>query len=198
MRMYRTAKISLTSLLLAAGGLAATSMPAAAQPAPSKAAAATTSHTAETLAASKEGCDLDWHPVDLYLVTGTETEKGRTVELKTGSGFDWWAHSYAYDIAEGDKVYIQRSLKPFEMKKDLWYPSKWDVEHGAGGGITSCRNIASWYDANVNDFLETGSMKLQTYDDTDNHSYAVRSCIKPTNGKFNCTKWTVDHYEVSP
>lgn len=118
------------------------------------------------------------------------TYKGRYTILKTESAADLQAHGYAEDIATGDRVVVQRSHKSFAMKLKPQYPSSDEIGQNYG----SCRSgKASWYDANVRDWIKTPAVRLQLPGNPALRSYAVRSCVEPVSGGKRCTRWFVDH-----
>ncbi|GAA2083992.1 hypothetical protein GCM10009801_44820 [Streptomyces albiaxialis] len=184
---HHKARIGVTSLMLAVGGLTAMTVPSAAQPAPGKA-------TAADASASKyrkiKHCD-DTALIGLFAVTKTVTSTGRTARLYTEREPDDRAYSFAYDIAQGDKAYVQRSKNTFKMSgpdTNGWHPSKSAVYEM--GAVRSCENTAGWYEANVNDHMFTNAVTVQR---DSVRAYAVRTCINPTNGPTKCSKWWVDH-----
>ncbi|MFF2408261.1 hypothetical protein [Streptomyces sp. NPDC058092] len=188
MRKYRTARISSASLLLAAGALGATGLPAAADTAPS---GAEQTRTAAGKSQAAKGFCTSPSVWEIFLDTGKwRHHKGRSTILMTGARFDEEAKGWAEDIATGDRVEVQRSYMTFEMKRKHWYPSKETIE--AGGGYRSCGKKASWSDANLRDSMVTPTVQLQI--PGTGRSYAVRSCVFPVEGgKKGCTKWYVDH-----
>ncbi|NGO47380.1 hypothetical protein [Streptomyces ureilyticus] len=186
MRNHRKARIGFTSLVLVVGGLAATTMPSAAQPAPG------TDPAADASAAKYrkiKHCD-DTATIGIFSKTKTVTSTGRTARLYTEKEPDDRAYAYAYDIAQGDKVYVQRSKNTFEMPDGDrgWHPGKSRVYEM--GAVRSCENTAGWFEANVNDHMFTDAVTLQFNFVS---AYAVRTCINPTNGPTKCSKWWVDH-----
>lgn len=186
MMRNRNARIGFTSLVLVVGGFTATTMPSAAQ-SPDKDAAADTSPPKYR---KIKHCD-DTAIIGYFAKTKTVTSKGRTARLYTEKEPDDRAYSYAYDIAQGDKVYVQRSKNTFAMSKpdtNGWHPPRsWVYEMGA---VRSCENTAGWYEANVNDHMFTDAVTVQR---DFVRAYAVRTCINPTNGDTKCSKWWVDH-----
>jgi hypothetical protein len=188
MRKYRTARISLASLLLAAGALGATGLPAAADTAPS---GAKETHTAAGNSQAAKGFCTSPSAWEIFLDTGKWREhKGRSTILMTGARWDEEAKGYAEDIATGDRVEVQRSYMTFEVKIKSQYPSTETIS--AGGGYRTCDKKASWADANLRDWIVTPTAQLQI--PGTGRSYAVRSCIFPVEGgKKGCTKWYVDH-----
>ncbi|GHC68834.1 hypothetical protein [Streptomyces flavofungini] len=187
MTKNRTATLSVASLLLAAGAVGAGGLPAVADSAPSGAketrAAAGTSQSQEARAfCSGPG-------VGIYRDSGNRRYKGRFTSIDTESIRDKKARAYAEDIAKGDKVQVQRSIKPFKMKNHVQHPSTKYIKQKKGG-YKSCSKTANWFDANVRDWMVTKTVKLQI---GGNKSYAVRSCVFPVSGGKGCTKWFVDH-----
>jgi hypothetical protein len=193
MRRMRTAAISVTSLLLAAGGLIAGAMPAGAQPsgdgdAASSAGGARQVGGAATAGAFERGCDA---PLlfGYYGVTETFKHKGRTTRLETEKAPDWHAITTVKDVAYGDAISIQRSLKPFKMGGKPRHPSTVEVT-GAGGGIKSCDYEVSWWEAAVKDRAKTDTVWLQS---SSTRSYAVRACVHPYGEESECSRWYIDH-----
>ncbi|MET8685240.1 hypothetical protein ABZV77_13580 [Streptomyces sp. NPDC004732] len=187
MMKHRKARVGITSLALVVGGLTATAMPSAAQAAPGKDAAAEAS--APKYSKIKH-CD-DNAIIGYFAITKTVTSTGRTARLYTEKEPDDRAYSYAYDIAQGDRVYVQRSKKTFKMSgpdTNGWHPTKSAVYDM--GAVRSCENTAGWYEANVNDHMFTDAVTVQR---NSARAYAVRTCINPTNGPTKCSKWWVDH-----
>ncbi|ONF73744.1 hypothetical protein [Amycolatopsis keratiniphila] len=136
-----------------------------------------------------DGCDRTGTP-GIYDDSGSRTYKGRHLTLYTEKIWDYWAHAtITGKVARKDKVYVQRSLYAFNMHSKPRYPS--DDYVRAMGGVKTCRHIANNSDAS-SDYARTGSVALQTGED--NRSHAVRACVKPTGGKFKCTRWFIDHY----
>jgi hypothetical protein len=116
--------------------------------------------------------------------------KGRYTILETESLADLQASGYAEDIATGDRVVVERSHKSFLMGVDPQYPD--DEEIGYNYGACSSRE-ATWWDANVRDWIKSPAVRLQIPDTPALRSYAVRSCVKPVEGGKKCTRWFVDH-----
>lgn len=168
----RTAAVGVTSLLLASGGLFAGSLPAAAQSAGDV----------------ERGCDADLL-FGVYGTTDTFTHKGRTTRLLTEKAPDWHAITTAKDIAYGDAISVQRSLKPFPMGSKPKHPSTVEVLD-EGGGIKACDHEVTWWEAAVKDKATTDTVWLQS---SDTHSYAVRSCVHPYKEQMKCGSWYVDH-----
>lgn len=120
------------------------------------------------------------------------TYKGRYTILETESAADLQAHGYAEDIATGDRVVVQRSHRSFKMGLKPQYPSSDEIGQNYG----SCRSgKASWYDANVRDWIKTPAVRLQIPGNPALRSYAVRSCVEPESGGKRCTRWFVDHLD---
>ncbi|ARX81026.1 MULTISPECIES: hypothetical protein [Streptomyces] len=184
MTKNRTTTIGVASLLLAAGALGATGLPAAADSGTGEARTATGTSNAQEARAFCSGPG-----VGIYRDSGHRTYKGRFTSIDTESLRDKKARAYAEDIVKGDKVQVQRSIKPFKMKNHVQHPSTKYIKEKKGG-YKSCSKKASWFDANVRDWMVTKTVKLQI---GGNKSYAVRSCVFPVSGGKGCTKWFVDH-----
>ncbi|MER7344882.1 hypothetical protein ABT390_05685 [Streptomyces aurantiacus] len=183
----RTATVGVASLLLSAGALGATGLPASAgTAAPSgarEAGAAGKSQSQEARAfCSGPGAGV-------YRDSGNRRYKGRFTSIDTESIWDEKARAYAEDIKTGDKVQVQRSIKPFKMKNHVQHPTTKYIKQKKGG-YGSCSKKANAFDANVRDWMVTKAVRLQI---PGNKSYAVRSCIFPKGGGKGCTKWFVDH-----
>jgi hypothetical protein len=191
MLRMRTVTISVTSLLLAMGGLVAGSVPASAQPVGDGGSTVTADGPQSTPATAGEferGCDA---PLlfGIYGVTETFKHKARTTRLETEKAPDWHAITTAEDVAYGDAISIQRSLKPFKMGDKPKHPSTADVT-GEGGGIRSCDHEVTLWEAGVKDEAETDTVWLQS---SDTRSYAVRACVHPYGEQSECGRWYVDH-----
>ncbi|MGI5347844.1 hypothetical protein ACQEU8_06565 [Streptomyces sp. CA-250714] len=181
MLKMRTAAISVTSLLLATSGLALAASPAGAQPAPDKTAPSTTGEF-------ERGCDADLL-FGIYGTTDTFKHKGRKTSLLTERSPDWHAITTAKNVAWGDAISVQRSLKPFKMGDKPRYPSTVEVT-GEGGGIKSCDHDVTWWEAGVKDKATTDTVWLQS---DSSHSYAVRACVHPDGEQSQCGRWFIDH-----
>ncbi|MCH6159470.1 hypothetical protein [Streptomyces marispadix] len=193
MLKMRTAAISVTSLLLATGGLIAGGMPAAAQPAGNGTAASAADGSRPVTGTGTRGefelgCDA---PLlfGYYGVTETFKHKGRKTRLETEKSPDWHAITTVKDVAYGDAISVQRSLKPFKMGDKPKHPSTVEVT-GEGGGIKSCVHEVSWWEAGVKDKAKTDTVWLQS---SSTRSYAVRACVHPYAEQTECSRWFVDH-----
>jgi hypothetical protein len=187
----RTAAVGVTSLLLAAGGLAAGSMPAAAQSAGDRGAAATADSPRSAPSGAGEferGCD-SYLLFGVYGVTETFKYKGRTTRLETEKAPDWHAITTAKNVAYGDAISVQRSLKTFEMGTKPKHPSTGEVLD-EGGGIKSCDHDVTLWEAAVKDEATTDTVWLQS---SSTRSYAVRACVHPDEEPTKCGSWFVDH-----
>ncbi|MFI7120466.1 hypothetical protein [Amycolatopsis sp. NPDC049868] len=117
-----------------------------------------------------------------------KTVKGRYTIVQTESIADVQAAGYAEDISTGDRVVVQRSHQKFEMRDKPWYPD----DSLIGDNYGSCRSPkATWYDANVRDWIKSPAVALQIWETI--YSYAVRSCVETPGGYRGCTAWYVDH-----
>ncbi|MEU4966991.1 hypothetical protein [Streptomyces smyrnaeus] len=138
-----------------------------------------------------DGCDLSHVPGGPYGESDSRSYKGRNPTLETEKAFD--RHAYALitgNVARYDKVYVQRSMADFNMHSKRRHPSD-DYVRAVGGLVKTCRYMANWADG-IATYAHTGSVRLQT--EESNRSHAVRACVKPTGGKFECTRWFIDHH----
>lgn len=161
---------------------ARTPQPATAPAAPK---AATVAAAPAATVSSKSWCH-SMEPWGVFLKTGPAVKyKGKTGQLRTESRWDEQAIGYARDISTGDKVTVWRSEHTYEMKKT----HRW-LKNPRGRSV-GCSRTASWYDANVLDWMRTPAVRLQA---NAKRSFAVRICLYPAKGGKKCQeKWYVDH-----
>lgn len=121
----------------------------------------------------------------LYRKTASDVRyKGKTARLRTESYWDKKALGAAWDIAKGDRVTVWRTKNTYKMKPKHRY-----VKSPSGGKL-GCKDTASWYEANVLDYLQTSAVRLQK---NSKRSHAVRVCITKNKGKTKCqSKWYID------
>ncbi len=149
---------------------------------------ASTPAPTSALSASSASCDAT--AVGVWGTSGSFEYKGRDVKLLTEKVTDKVAFAQARDVAEGDKLWIDRSTNTFKMGSSPGHPSTSEVRDN--GGWKQCGPFTvSWFDANVMDAKVTDGVSLKT---SSTKSRAVRPCIDPAGtAKSKCGKWYVDH-----
>lgn len=125
--------------------------------------------------------------------SGRFDHKGRTVTLETEREPDWHAVTRVKNPERSDRIWIDRSMKTFEMTDEVWHPSDATVNSAeGGGGYKRCVQEASWLDA-LAGWTATDMVHLQT---STTRSYAVRPCIQAAGSdESECGDWYVDHID---
>ncbi|MGP3979438.1 hypothetical protein ACTWQF_36615 [Streptomyces sp. 8N114] len=178
----RTAALGCGALLLAGGALAATGSTASADTPQAE-----TTHARTTTKSQPQEAKVFCQPANgwaVFLNSGERTYKGRFTSIDTDGWTDTQARAYAEDISEGDRVVVQRSNTPTRMVDNPQHP-KTSYVNDKLGGYGSCGHTANWAEANIDDYILTPSVRLQT--SSGKYSYAVRACVFPEEGGKGCS-----------